>query len=152
MVAFICLRGFGPVAGTSTTGLPEWLFGLVWTGLHPCFGVATATVYAEASAEARRVVLLLGTAAFAVVLAFMPVTTSARQPWTTVFMDGLGWLVVWLAGAAYAEVSPRAFRWLLPLMVWMPVTFTISTYGAVRASEGFSTGTPARNDEPASAR
>ncbi|MCB9764659.1 MAG: tryptophan-rich sensory protein [Alphaproteobacteria bacterium] len=126
----LALLWWGPPAGD--TPLAPWMFGAVWTVLYPCFGVGAATLWAHrGDGEAAPLALALGGCAALTVLLWMPVACAAQDPAVTALMDALAWGVVWIAAWGYRRVSRAASAWLLPLVLWMPVTFGLSLWAAL---------------------
>lgn len=60
--------------------------------------------------------------AFLYFQAFVPITGAAQDQRVTAMMDVLGLIFAYAAAWAYRRVDPATWPWMVPLLVWMPIT------------------------------
>jgi tryptophan-rich sensory protein len=102
--------------------LPSWFFGAVWAVIHPCLGVASWLVWKRRGQAGAAEALALFGVAFLFFLAFLPITAAAHDQRVTAMMDLFGLVAAYAAAWVYWRVDATTLRWMLPLLVWMPVT------------------------------
>jgi len=102
--------------------LPSWFFGAVWMVINPCLGVASWLVWKRRAQPGATEALALFGVAFLLFLAFLPITAAAHDQRVTAMMDILGLVYAYVAAWVYSGVDAKTIRWMLPLLVWMPIT------------------------------
>ena len=109
--------------GLTAVPVPAWVFIAVWSVIHPSMGMAAWLVWRGREAPGRDVfaplaLLLVG---FLQTFTFW-FTDSLRS---TAVIDATGVLLAVAAWSAVRRHSRAGARWLLPWVVWMPVTFAV---------------------------
>lgn len=123
---------WGPPAGAEASILGPATFAAVWSVLFPCFGVAAAHVWATTATANVRVAALSHVAAVGwALVCWMPLACVARSAWVPVIGDVLAIGLVLGLSTHLRTVEPPAVRWLVPVMVWLPLSFAISSLAAV---------------------
>lgn len=121
LVAWSSQAYWGPPGGASGPWLPVWAFVLVWTALDFCLGVATVLALRARTYQGTSALVPISSA-LAVVLLWMPLACALGTAWAPLALDLVAASVLLLAARAYRRLSPLASRWLMPLLVWMPIT------------------------------
>jgi translocator protein len=110
--------------GLDAVPLPAWAFIVVWLIIYPSMGIATWFIWKRRLEIDVRLPLLIFAAVFLQNLSFW-FTNSLRM---TATMDATEMLWAFTLAWVYYRYSKPASRWLLPLMVWMPITFVIKLW------------------------
>jgi translocator protein len=110
--------------GLDAIPLPAWTFVVVWLVIYPSMGVATWLIWKRRLEVDVRLPLVIFGAVFLQNLSFW-FTNSLRM---TAIMDATGMLWAFTLAYVYSRYSRYASWWLLPLMVWMPITLTIKLW------------------------
>ncbi|WP_181781750.1 tryptophan-rich sensory protein [Pseudonocardia pini] len=106
--------------GLDVVTVPGWLFTAVWTVIYPAMGLAAWRLWTLRPADVA--------VPFAVLLAgFLQshsfwLTDSLR---TTAVIDATGVLLSLTTLWVFSRSSRSAARWLLPWVVWMPLTLAL---------------------------
>jgi tryptophan-rich sensory protein len=98
--------------------LSGWLFGAVWTVIYPALGVAA---YRLRALRARRALWALSLT-YGYLLAFLPVATALHDQRATALMDLVSLPVAFYAAREVSRVDRVSWRYMLPLLAWLPVT------------------------------
>lgn len=105
---------------------PNWLFIAVWIILYPSLGMSFALVWRERSrvatngATAMFIVLLFQT------MLFVPIMNISKgSPAIMTLLDTNATLTTFLYVWIVSRISQSAYLWMIPLMIWMPVTTAI---------------------------
>ena len=102
---------------------PKWAFWVVWLILYPSMGVAAGHVWLKRKQADVRGVMTFYAAILLTNIMFLPIANvSNGNPAIMTFMDINGVLTAVLLGWLFSRYSKPAFYWLLPLIVWMPMT------------------------------
>lgn len=120
-VAALAMLLRSSMAALATSGdgvVPSWVFWAVWLVIYPAQGVATALVWQGRAMARARWALLLFAVAFIQNLTFW----LSNSLLTTALIDTLGLGLAYAAAWAYGRCSRAAAWWLLPWLVWMPLT------------------------------
>ncbi|UBF28831.1 tryptophan-rich sensory protein [Kovacikia minuta CCNUW1] len=108
---------------------PLWFFWAVWLVIYPSWGVATWLVSRKHAVADVRGVLALYVITLMGNTLFLPIgNLSGGNPAVLSLMDANGvfssWVMFWL----YTRYSKRAGWFLLPLLIWMPLTFLLKLW------------------------
>ena len=102
---------------------PTWFFALIWCVLYPCIGVAIGQVWLTRKQNDVRGVMIFYIAFLLSNFLFLPISNiSNGNPAIMTLMDFNGIFTSVLLGWLCSRYSKIAFFWLLPLIIWMPVT------------------------------
>jgi translocator protein len=107
--------------GLDAVPIPAWLFVVVWLVIYPSMGVATGFVWQQRHNVDVTMPLMIFSAILLQNLSFW-FTNSLRM---TAVMDATGMMWAFTLAWVYSRYSKAAAWWLLPLMIWMPITFII---------------------------
>jgi tryptophan-rich sensory protein len=102
--------------------LPPWFFWVVWIVIYPALGVATYLVWQTPTSLGRRMALVYFTLYLASNIAFLPINALIPGVWTAFTLDVIGGIAGIGLAVAFYRVAPRSLPWLLPLLVWLPIT------------------------------
>ena len=120
-VAFLSIlssQGGGSAQEISAGPLPGWVFWAVWLIIYPAMGVSTFLVWRKRREADVRLPLALSAVAFLQNLSFW----LSRSLGTTVAIDAIGLVLAYFTAWVYSRTSRAAATWLLPWLVWMPIT------------------------------
>jgi tryptophan-rich sensory protein len=107
----------------------DWFFGLIWSIIYPCLGVATALIWQHRHLRAIRAAMACFVALVVMTLLFLPLSIVVQgNPLGLLLMDICGLLLSLLLAWAYRRVTPLALWWLTPLLLWMPVTLLLKVW------------------------
>ena len=127
LTAYISFSVF-PLDRTYTLPLvypPLWMFWLVWLILYPSMGLAAGHVWLKRNEFDIRGALIFYVSILLTNFMFLPIANvSNGNPAIMTFMDINGVLTALLLGWLFSRYSKQAFYYLLPLILWMPVTAT----------------------------
>jgi tryptophan-rich sensory protein len=113
----------GDLAASSPgVALPPWVFVAVWTIIYPALGVATWRVWLKRAEPGAIEALALFGVSFLVLLAFVPITAAAADQRITAMLDVVGLTCAYVSAWIYRRIDFTTTRWMLPLLVWMPIT------------------------------
>jgi len=104
--------------------IPGWVFTAVWLIAYPCMGIATWLVWRQrhrANVSVALAIFLLG---FIQTLCFW-FTTSVQM---TAVLDAMVMLVAYTVAFVYFQFDRRTVFWLLPWLIWMPITFAVKLW------------------------
>lgn len=102
---------------------PQWAFWVVWLILYPTMGLAAGHVWLQRAASDIRGAMTFYASILLTNFMFLPIANvSNGNPAIMTFMDVNGVLTSALLGWIFSRYSRQAFYWLLPLILWMPVT------------------------------
>lgn len=102
---------------------PQWAFWVVWLILYPTMGLASGHIWLKRREFDVRGAMIFYAAILLTNVMFLPIANvSNGNPAIMTFMDINGVFTAGLLGWLYARYSKPAFYWLLPLILWMPVT------------------------------
>lgn len=104
--------------------LPDWAFWAVWVLIYPCMGVASWLVWRQRQRQPVAGVLLLFGVALAQNLSFW----LAPDLVVVALVDLIGCALAYLVAWRYAGVDPAAAWWLLPWLLWMPITTALKLW------------------------
>lgn len=110
---------------------PLWVFWLVWIILYPTMGLAAGHIWLQRKVADIRGAMTFYASILLTNFMFLPIANvSNGNPAIMTFMDVNGVLTSILLGWIFSRYSKTAFYWLLPLILWMPVTtiFKISLW------------------------
>lgn len=116
---------YRPTGGTTTGGpLPAWVFWAIWIVIYPGMGVATWLVWRQRERQPVRGALLLFGVALAQNLSFWLAPDLAG----VAMVDLAGCALAYLVTCRYARIDRAAGWWLLPWLVWMPLTTALKLW------------------------
>lgn len=102
---------------------PQWMFWVVWLILYPTMGLAAGHVWLKRTEFDIRGAMIFYASILLTNFMFLPIANvSNGNPAIMTFMDINGALMAALLGWLFSRYSKRAFYYLLPLILWMPVT------------------------------
>ena len=128
--AWVSLRfGEAPTAVPPSGWAPAWVFPIVWLVLYPTLGLAAWSVWRLRAHQDVAGVLALFATYFVGNLFFMPMSGAVGgKPMVLTMMDLNGLLATAILAWASARASRRALSFLLPTLVWMPITFALKIW------------------------
>ena len=108
---------------------PAWVFWAVWMLIYPTAGIATWTIWQRRRvADVRGALALYGVNVIGAVC-FLPISTlTGNNPAVLALMDLNGLLSTGVLAWLYGRYDARAVRWLLPFLVWMPLTTALKLW------------------------
>ena len=128
-LTFALRKNAAEEVGLSQLSVPAWVFIAVWAIIYPSLGVAAWQILTTDDRSGGilvpAVVLVVG---FLQTTAFW-FTDSLRA---TAVTDATGVLVSIAATVVIGSTSPSAAPWLLPLLIWMPVTLILKLVALAR--------------------
>ncbi|MEM8535918.1 MAG: TspO/MBR family protein [Chloroflexota bacterium] len=101
-----------------------WLFWSVWIVIYPSMGIATYLVWRLRGVEDVTLPLLLFVVSLLQGLSFW-LSDTVRM---TTIIDATGLLLSYAVAYAYSRHSRAAVLWLLPLLIWMPITLALKIW------------------------
>lgn len=105
---------------------PLWVFWSVWFLIYPTWGFATYLVWRRRAAADVRGAIALFVAAVVSGLFFMPVASlSGNNPGVMSMGDLNGVFSSWIFTWLYTRYDKRTLLFLVPLLIWMPVTLLL---------------------------
>ena len=105
---------------------PQWLFWVIWLILYPTMGLAAGHIWLKRAEFDVRGALIFYASILLTNVMFLPIANvSNGNPAIMTFMDINGVLTAGLLGWLFSRYSTPAFYWLLPLLIWMPITATV---------------------------
>jgi tryptophan-rich sensory protein len=108
---------------------PAWVFWAVWLVIYPAWGVATWRVWRRRGNRDVRGALVLYALNLLGALFFLPISTlTANNPAVLALMDANGFVATYALAWLYGQYDRAAVRWLLPYLIWMPLTTTLKTW------------------------
>lgn len=108
---------------------PPWFFWSVWLVIYPCWGVATWLIWRKRSVADVRGALALYVITLIGNTLFLPIgNLSGGNPAILSLMDANGVFSSWVTFWLYTRYSKRAGLFLLPLLIWMPLTFLLKIW------------------------
>ena len=127
------LAGGNPTAdGTHTLPAlwpPDFVFWAVWLVIYPASGVALSLVWRRRrDADVRGAVAAFGLMNVANLL-FLPVSgLVGGLPSVLTIMDLNGVVSVYVLAWLFSRYEPRAALWMLPYLIWMPLTSALKAW------------------------
>jgi translocator protein len=107
----------------------DWVFWVVWIVIYPCLGVATALIWQRRHTIPIRRAIICFTALLAVTLLFLPLSDVVQgNPLGLTLMDASAFLLSYALAWAYGRVTRTALWWLVPLLLWTPVTLLLKIW------------------------
>ncbi|QHW00397.1 tryptophan-rich sensory protein [Spirosoma endbachense] len=104
---------------------PQWMFWVFWLVLYPTMGLAAGYVWLQRNTFDIRGAMIYYVSILLTNVLFLPIANVSKgNPAIMTFMDINGVLTAVLLGWLFLRYSKRAFYYLLPLIIWMPVTTT----------------------------
>lgn len=110
--------------GLDAVPVPAWVFTGVWLVAYPSMGIATWLVWRTRGAQDVSVPLAVFSAAVLQTLSFW--LTSSLQ--MTAVIDATGLLLSYTVAWVYSRYWKAAVWWLLPWLVWMPITLGLKLW------------------------
>ena len=120
-VTFVLNPGAATDIGLAAVPIPAWFFVAVWLVIYPCMGVSAWLLWQQRAVTDVSVPLAVLAAGFVQTCAFW-LTDGLR---TTALLDAIGVLLAGTTVWVVSRYSRRASRWLIPWLVWMPITLLI---------------------------
>ncbi|MBC8151371.1 MAG: tryptophan-rich sensory protein [Bacteroidetes bacterium] len=104
---------------------PLWVFWLVWLILYPTMGLAAGHIWLKRTEFDVRGTMTFYVSILLTNFMFLTIANlSNGNPAIMTIMDLNGILTALLLGWLFSRHSKTAFYYLLPLILWMPVTAT----------------------------
>jgi translocator protein len=110
--------------GLHDVPVPAWVFTTVWLVAYPGMGVATWLVWRTRGERDISVPIAIFIAALLQTLSFW-LTNSLHM---TAVLDAIGVLLAYTVAWVYSRYRRAAVWWLLPWLVWMPITLGIKLW------------------------
>jgi tryptophan-rich sensory protein len=110
--------------GLDAIPIPAWLFTAVWIIIYPGMGIATWQIWRLRARIDVSVPLVIFGAGMLQNLSFW-LTNSIRM---TALIDATGVLFAYTVAYVYTRYAKMAAWWLLPWLVWMPITLSIKLW------------------------
>ncbi|GHF54497.1 tryptophan-rich sensory protein [Deinococcus metalli] len=108
---------------------PAWVFWAVWIVIYPAWGVATFVVWRRRRETDVRGPLVLYALNVLGALFFLPLSNlTANSPAVLTLLDANGLIGAYAMAWLYTRHEKRALWWLLPYLVWMPLTLGLKTW------------------------
>ena len=108
---------------------PVWVFWAVWIIIYPCWGVATYLVWEKRQQADVRGALVLYAISVLGALFFLPLSNlTANNPAVLTLLDANGLIGAYALAWLYTRYDRRALVWLLPYLVWMPLTLALKLW------------------------
>lgn len=108
---------------------PLWFFWVVWLVIYPSWGVATWLVWRKRAVADVRGALALYVITLIGNTLFLPIgNLSGGNPAILSLMDANGVFSSWITFWLYTRYSKQARWFLLPLLIWMPLTFLLKVW------------------------
>ncbi|HEV2781561.1 MAG TPA: TspO/MBR family protein [Actinophytocola sp.] len=107
--------------GLTEVPVPAWVFAVVWTIIYPCMGLAAWQLRRDVPGPAAAVPLAVLVAGFLQTMLFW-LSDSLRA---VAVADATGVLLAGTTVWVFSRYSRAATAWLLPWLLWMPVTLAI---------------------------
>jgi translocator protein len=108
---------------------PLWFFWAVWFVIYPGWGVATWLVWRHRNVADVRGALALYAITLVGNTLFLPIgNLSGGNPAILSLMDANGVFSSWITFWLYTRYSKQAGWFLLPLMIWMPLTLLLKIW------------------------
>lgn len=108
---------------------PLWVFWLVWIDIYPGWGFATYLVWQKRREADVRGALALFAIMFVSGLFFMPIASlSGDNPGVMTLGDLNGVVGSLIVAWVYTRYSRQSIWYLLPLLIWMPITFALKVF------------------------
>ena len=108
---------------------PLWIFWAVWFVIYPAWGVATWLVWRKRNGADTRGVMVTYLLTLIGNTLFLPIgNLSGGNPAVLSLMDANGVISSWITLWLYTRYSKTAGWFLLPLIVWMPITFLLKIW------------------------
>ena len=102
---------------------PLWIFWLVWVILYPTMGLAAGQIWLKRREFDVRGAMIFYVSILLTNFMFLPIANASNgNPAIMTFMDVNGVVTSLLLGWIFSRYSKVAFYYLLPLILWMPVT------------------------------
>lgn len=108
---------------------PDPVFWMVWLVIYPCSAVAAWTVWRRRhTADVRGALVAFALINISAAL-FLPISSLvASNPAVLALMDYNGVIGVYLLAWLFSRYSKVAALWLLPYLIWMPLTAALKTW------------------------
>ena len=110
--------------GLGVVPIPVWVFRLVWLIAYPSMGIATWLVWRRRREVDVAVPLVVFGVALLQTLSFWLVD-SIRM---IAVIDATGVILAYTVAWVYARHVRAAVWWLLPWLIWMPITFVVKLW------------------------
>ena len=108
---------------------PPWVFWVVWLIIYPTWGVATYLVWRRRNQSDVRGALVLYGLNVLGALFFLPLSNiTANNPAVLTLLDANGLIGIYALAWLYTQYEKRAVWWLLPYLIWMPLTLGLKIW------------------------
>lgn len=108
---------------------PSWVFWLVWMVIYPAWGAATYRVWRHRGEADVRGALVLYALNVLGALFFLPLSNiTANNPAVLTLLDANGLIGTYALAWLYTRYDKQALWWLLPYLIWMPLTLGLKTW------------------------
>lgn len=119
----------GPALRLPSVYPPLWMFWAVWLVIYPCWGIATWLVWQQRHTADVRGAMALYFLTLISNMLFLPIgNLSGGNPAILSLMDANGVLSSWVITWLYARYSNVATKFMLPLLIWMPITLALKIW------------------------
>ena len=108
---------------------PDWVFWVVWIVIYPCLGVATALIWKQRFSVPVGRAIAFFVVLLSITLIFLPLSSAINgNPAGLTMMDTTAFLFAYATAWAYRRVTQNAVWWLVPLLIWTPVTLLLKIW------------------------
>ncbi|MBS2967770.1 tryptophan-rich sensory protein [Metabacillus sp. KIGAM252] len=126
MTAALIGFAYAPPNENLHTAPGDSFFWIAWLIVIPTWGIATWLVWLQRGKEDIRGAMVVFAFFLLSIISFFPNTAAANQSVLAIFIgDVIGIIeslfILWL----YSRYSRAAILWLLPLVIWFPITTVI---------------------------
>jgi translocator protein len=130
-ISFI-LFPFNP-ASTGYTNPPVFpspaMFTFVWVILYACMGISIAYIWNERKRVDIKGVMTSFVWVMIATMLFVPVMILSKgSPGVMTLLDVNGTLAAFLYARLALIYSRKAYGWVIPLLIWMPITTTLKIW------------------------
>lgn len=107
--------------GIGEIPIPAFVFVLVWLIAYPCMGVATWLIWRQRDSSNVSIPLAIFVVGFLNTFAFW----FTNGIYMTAVIDFIVMSLAYTVAFVYFQYDKRTLLWLLPWLLWMPITFTV---------------------------
>lgn len=129
-LTFALDRGAAGRLGLDAVPIPAWLFTTIWMIIYPGMGVASWQIWRQRARVDVSVPLTIFSAGMLQSFSFW-LTNSLRM---TALIDATGVLLACTVAYVYSRFVKGAIWWLLPWLVWMPITLSVKLWALVHGA------------------
>lgn len=110
--------------GLGEIPIPAPIFIIVWLIAYPCMGIATWLIWQQRDDINFSIPFAIFTAGFLSTLSFW-LTNGIHM---TAVLDGIVLMLACTVAFVYFQYDKRTIWWLMPWLIWMPITFAFKLW------------------------